>query len=354
MAQKTIGIIGGGLSGLCTAYYLKRLGIESTILEARPRLGGRILTDHGQGEAPVELGATWLGKKHISLNLLLKELKLEIFEQFMGDYAVYDPISTSPPQLVTMPYNPDPTFRIQGGTSTLIAKLAEHLSQDQILLNQKVRDLIVSEHSVTVKTENNEFSFDAVVTTLPPKLLLNSVNISPELPQELVEIGQNTHTWMSESIKVALTYSTPFWKQSKSIGSIFSNTGIISEMYDHCNYEDSKFALKGFINGGFAYSSQEERKRRVLAQLTDYFGSQVNEYISYKEKVWRTEPFTHYDYDGFILPHQNNGSPIFQSTFFNGKLFVGGSETASEHPGYMDGAVVSAKKIADQIRVHSK
>ena len=42
-------IIGGGISGLSTAYYLAKRGIPSTILESRPRLGGVIQTERVDG-----------------------------------------------------------------------------------------------------------------------------------------------------------------------------------------------------------------------------------------------------------------------------------------------------------------
>jgi oxygen-dependent protoporphyrinogen oxidase len=38
-------IIGGGISGLATAYYLAKGGASSTIIESRPRLGGVIQTE---------------------------------------------------------------------------------------------------------------------------------------------------------------------------------------------------------------------------------------------------------------------------------------------------------------------
>jgi len=38
-------ILGGGISGLATAYFLRQRGIRSTIVEASPRLGGLIRTD---------------------------------------------------------------------------------------------------------------------------------------------------------------------------------------------------------------------------------------------------------------------------------------------------------------------
>jgi protoporphyrinogen/coproporphyrinogen III oxidase len=44
-----VAIIGGGISGLSAAYYLAKAGIPSTIVEARPRLGGVIQSEHVAG-----------------------------------------------------------------------------------------------------------------------------------------------------------------------------------------------------------------------------------------------------------------------------------------------------------------
>jgi oxygen-dependent protoporphyrinogen oxidase len=44
-----VAIVGGGISGLTTAYALARAGVPFTLLESSSRWGGRILTDHAQG-----------------------------------------------------------------------------------------------------------------------------------------------------------------------------------------------------------------------------------------------------------------------------------------------------------------
>ena len=72
---------------------------------------------------------------------------------------------------------------------------------------------------------------------------------------------------MGESIKVGLTYAQPFWRSKNSSGTIVSNVGPIPEMYDHSNYEDSLFALKGFLNGVFHAATKEERKNLILNTL---------------------------------------------------------------------------------------
>ncbi len=54
-------VIGAGVAGLTAARQLESEGFEVLILEARNRIGGRILTTHdGLAEGPVELGAEFV------------------------------------------------------------------------------------------------------------------------------------------------------------------------------------------------------------------------------------------------------------------------------------------------------
>jgi oxygen-dependent protoporphyrinogen oxidase len=55
VAQPNVVIVGGGVSGLSTAYFLGRAGIRSTIIEKSRRLGGLIRTDFIEG-CQVEAG----------------------------------------------------------------------------------------------------------------------------------------------------------------------------------------------------------------------------------------------------------------------------------------------------------
>lgn len=67
-------IISAGLTGLALAYFLRDHNLSIRILEARERLGGRILTLRDEDGPSREMGATWLGKKHRTLVGLLQEL----------------------------------------------------------------------------------------------------------------------------------------------------------------------------------------------------------------------------------------------------------------------------------------
>ncbi len=68
-------IVGGGISGLSTAYYLTKGGASGVILESRPRLGGVIQTEHVEG-CTIEAGPdSFLSAKPAALELI-RELGL--------------------------------------------------------------------------------------------------------------------------------------------------------------------------------------------------------------------------------------------------------------------------------------
>lgn len=70
-----VAIIGGGISGLSTAYYLAKAGVSSTLIEARPRLGGVIQSEHVEG-CVIEAGPdSFLSMKPAAMDLI-RELGL--------------------------------------------------------------------------------------------------------------------------------------------------------------------------------------------------------------------------------------------------------------------------------------
>lgn len=343
--QSDILIIGAGLTGLMLAYLLRDTSLNINIVEARDRLGGRIHTVQSANQTPVDMGATWLGTKHQSLIQLLEELKIPVTPQYYGGAAIYEPISTSPWKLVNWSGEMEPTYRMIDGSSTLIHKLAGFLNPNKVHLSQVIKNIEVTDNGIIARSDDTIYKSKKIVSTLPPYLFSNSITLSLPLPNALKSNCDMAHTWMGESIKVCLVYKEAFWKKENSSGTIVSNVGPIPEMYDHSSVDGKRFALMGFMDGSYYSLKREERLDKIVAQLTKYYGDQVKEYLSYEETVWRKEPFTFTDYHSHILPHQNNGQAIFREPIFENKLILAGSETADQFPGYMDGAVRSARFV---------
>ena len=342
-------IIGAGLTGLTLGYFLEKRNINFILLESRPRLGGRIYTELSQEDLPIEMGATWLGNKHSNLSTLLKELGLGVFKQELGNKAIFEPISTSPPYLASLPFNDDPSLRIKGGSSTLINALSETINADRIHLNERVISITLHSDCLQVASNSSTYQATKVISTLPPNLLVNTISFSPSLPSSLLSIANTTHTWMGESIKVALSFDTPFWRKLNKSATIMSNVGPIQEMYEHNNVEDNGYALVGFMNNSYYLLSREERLNKILIQLTKYYGGEVKNYREYHEKTWRTDNFTYYPYNSHVMPHQHNGHVIYRQSYLDDRLIVGGTETSPVFPGYMDGAVYSAIQAMNTI-----
>lgn len=348
--SKKIVILGAGLTGLSLAYLLKKKGLNAHLLEARNRIGGRIDTISGNQETPMEMGATWLGKKHQHLVSFLQEIDINIFQQYISGITLFETMSFTPPQRFEVPASDEPSFRIQGGTSQIIFKLTELIGRDNISLNFQISKLEKKEDYLVITNDSGKkMEADIIISTIPGKLFAHSIECIPSLPLDTLQVFKNTQIWMENSIKFSVEYSQPFWKKNGLSGAVFSQSSLIPEMYDHTNYEENKFALKGFLNGSIAQYEKEDREKMVILNLKKFFGDEAENHLGYFDRIWENEKYTFSSTEQFLPAHYNNGHPIYQNDYWNGTLFFAGTETSPQFGGYMEGAIQSAKFVSEKI-----
>ena len=74
-------VVGGGFAGLSAAYELSRAGADVTVLEARNRVGGRVLSFHDLVPGgTMEGGAELIGSNHPIWNAYKEQLKLSFLD----------------------------------------------------------------------------------------------------------------------------------------------------------------------------------------------------------------------------------------------------------------------------------
>jgi monoamine oxidase len=83
-------VVGAGLAGLAAARALHAGGASAVVLEARERVGGRLLNHEIGGDKVVEVGGQWIGPTQDRLAALGRELGLETFPTHTAGYNLLE------------------------------------------------------------------------------------------------------------------------------------------------------------------------------------------------------------------------------------------------------------------------
>ncbi len=123
-------VVGGGISGLVAARNVLKTGKTVLVLEARDRVGGRVLNHTLANGSIIESGGAFVGPTQDHILDLAKELKVETFKEYVDGENVY--VSST---LGTMKYTgtvpPDPLILADAAVLQLrIDKMASEVPVD--------------------------------------------------------------------------------------------------------------------------------------------------------------------------------------------------------------------------------
>jgi len=336
-------IVGAGLSGLTSAHQLVKEGeLDFIILEGSNQIGGRIKTQNG-----IDVGATWLQPHHHYLDQMMTDLNIQKFEQYNSGKSILIYNSMAPAHYFESDTSQPSAYRIADGSIAIIDALAK-VFHEKIVVDSKVLAISETAKKLIIQTDTKSYTCDKLIVTIPPKLA-SSIIFEPKLPEELIHAMVTTHTWMSNAIKIGITFNTPFWRAKGLSGTIISQISPVTELYDHCNFDHATFSLMGFVNEALRDETPKNRKERILSYLEKYIGSEIRGYSNYYEKDWAADTFTSNIHLKTVYINRQYGNPLFQQFYLGQKILFSGTETSEIQGGYMEGAVYSGINAVDKL-----
>lgn len=361
--RAAIAIVGGGLAGLVAAWRLAQRGVHDVLLlEARPTLGGRILSADAAGR-PVDvaqaaldrfdLGPSWFWPAlQPELDALVTELGLARLAQHEDGELLVERSAHQPPVRLRGMVGEPPSTRLVGGSGALIAALHTRLDATRVLTGHTLH---------TLRLEAGELRLDVagpggeavvvraqqVMLALPPRLAAARLAFEPALPPALWHRWHATPTWMAPHAKYVAVYERPFWREQGLSGGARSGVGPLGEVHD-LSMPGGHAALFGFVGVPARVRRQAGEallRQHCRAQLGRLFGPHAAAPLADALKDWAADPLTATDDDQDGTGQHAPAPPATADDGpWRGRLVGIGSEWSPSFPGYLAGAVDAAER----------
>ncbi|MBN1149299.1 MAG: FAD-dependent oxidoreductase [Anaerolineales bacterium] len=240
--------------------------------------------------------------------------------------------------------------RIAGGAQAVSLALAEAIGAERVLTSQPAAAISQDAAGVTVTSASGATYRARRVVVAVPLPLGARLSYSPQLPalrQQLME-----RACMAAAVKCFACYERPFWRERGLSGEAASGDGPISVTFDQCSEDGRSACLLAFVGGKFARAwhrrEPEARKQLILERLAAYFGAEARQPIAYAETDWCAETWS----GGGPIALFPTGAlsvhgPALRQPF--GCIHWAGTETARQCMGFIEGAVESGQRAAEEV-----
>jgi monoamine oxidase len=178
---------------------------------------------------------------------------------------------------------------------------------------------------------------------------------------------RHTPTWMATAAKAGMAYPRPFWREAGHSGNAWVThpQAVLAEVFDAStpaqtdaaspDTPSSHAALAGFSALGASARPQFGAVGMALllrSQLGQLFGAEAQD-GELHTLDWALEPHTcsplDLAEDSQPLEHPSYGEPLLTQPHWQGRLLFGGSETARQGGGYVEGALSAAARLRREL-----
>ena len=356
---KKIIVIGAGMSGLVAAYELVRVGHDVTILEARDRIGGRVLTIRSpfSNNHFAEGGAARIKPSH---NLTLGyanhfNLNLDPFYATSGDYVNMSNgnreiisnntyLNTSYGSILRNEY-----LKIRGGSDLLPHSFYNSSAlNNKIYLGVPVTSIHQHNNNVTVQTSNgNQFIADRVLCTVPITVL-NKIQFTPPLSPEK-QTAMNGGYRYAPSTRVYMQFQNRFWEDESLNG--WGNSDIPEEIWQPTwDLAGSTGIIMSYLRWTAAQEmdalSEEERINYILSRWENIFPGAASSLQSGMSQSWAEEEWSK---GAWATPTGSQDAALANHIGLAEDRIHFAGEHASDDHGWMQGALFSGLRAAAEI-----
>lgn len=235
---------------------------------------------------------------------------------------------------------------IAEGAGTLAERLADELG-DRVRTGQRVLSIVRDDDGATVRTASGEFRAARVVVTAPPPVAA-AIEHQPPLPADRLALQRNTY--MGSVYKAIAVYESPFWRDG--VGGELAVLDGPGAFVADTTPPGGPGHLCVLVGGPAARALDdldvEGRQNAILGPLIPHLGPRVRDHVSWHEKSWHLDEFAGGGYAAIPEPGTSVGLSPMSSTPV-GTVHWAGSETAHDHPGYLDGAIESGVRVAREV-----
>ncbi|SPO29802.1 related to Monoamine oxidase A [flavin-containing] [Ustilago trichophora] len=257
------------------------------------------------------------------------------------------------------------TTRIIQGPQAISERLAARLPEGTLELNHKVysvhkaKENSSSDQQIAYKVttiQGQQYKAPVVIIT-PPRPLICQLDFQPPLPSGLIQYYRRQP--MGSVIKFNVIYPTPFWRTAGLSGAMINadETSPVQMTYDNSPADGKHGVIVAFVLGNnsrrFFHQNpdEQERKRIVLDFLATLFGPEAQKATQVLEMNWTLAPYATGGYGSFnppgVLTSFEEDERDEMSKVDN--LFFAGDATSEIWQGYMEGALLSGRRVASRI-----
>ncbi|KAG5818382.1 hypothetical protein H9Q71_001442 [Fusarium xylarioides] len=244
-------------------------------------------------------------------------------------------------------------LRIRQGTQFLSLGLASELPKGVVRLSSPVQIVQQSDRSIKVQSAGTTYSARKVITTVPGPALKN-ISFYPSLPP--VKRAWSESLIYGYYTKAMMEFKSPFWVERGYCGLVQSFVGPAGVICDSCSPKDNKYVLTCFMGGGpgraWAALPEDGRIKALLEQIGKLYGG-IN--IEDQFKSLNAYEWVNDEWAGWGCPCTSLPPGVLDSLGGDGlrvpcgDLHFAGTETAGEWKGYMEGAIRSGERAAQEV-----